>query len=156
MMTLLLIGIFVTELVKYGVWFKKIGGLSFTRCYLGGIVAVSYIVLICMGVVNENTLIILWNLIVFIIYVMVIECSEERGMVTIQALLINICLSEIGSTLIRMIRGNVWWDSDIELKRIYLINNIFITILLYIIGSIKEEKKFKYGSSSNKLHQLGM
>ena len=60
-----------------------------------------------MGVVNENTLIILWNLIVFIIYVMVIECSEERGMVTIQALLINICLSEIGSTLIRKMKQKI-------------------------------------------------
>ncbi len=155
MMTLLLIGIFATELVKYGIWFKKICGLSFTRCGRGGIVAVSYVLLIWVGIVNENTLLLLWSFIVFIIYLIIIESSEEKGTATIQALLINICLSEIISTLSRMIKGNVWWNNDIELKINYFINNILIIMLLLFVSIIRRKVKFQY-SCNNRRHQWGM
>lgn len=156
-MTLLLIGIFVTELVKYGVWFKKIGGLSFTRCYLGGIVAVSYIVLICMGVVNENTLLFFWNLAAVLMYGMIMKCSSEKRVIyVLQALLIVICLGEIINMMIRLIGGTEWWNDWVELRTNYLINNVIVIFLLLIISLVREKVKYKYVKGNEKIRQWGM
>ena len=157
MMKLLLTGIFLTELVKYGVWFKGIYGLSFSRRRWGSAVAGIYIFLIGAEVVNQNTLILLWTFTVLLIYGIMIECNiGERGVNVIQAFLINICLSEIMSTFIRVVFGIGWWQSKTELKIYYLVGNVLVIIILLIIFGLRKNIKFKYDKKKYNLWQVVM
>lgn len=153
----LLMGIFLTELVKYGVWFKGIHNFSFSRWRIGSVIAGIYFFLICTEIVNQNTLILLWNFTVLLIYGIIIECNiGERGINAIQAFLVNICLSEIISTFIRVIFGIGWWKSETELKVYYLVGNILVIVILLIISVLRKNFKFKYNKKRYRLWQIVM
>ena len=126
-MTLLLVGIFLTELVKYGIWFRGIQGLQFRRLWLGGILAGIYLVLILVGVVNEDTLLIFWSIISVIICGVVIE--DKNVLVTLlQAIFILNCIDEI--IIAFFVYCPMIWNTREEIKVYYFVSNIVAVVLL--------------------------
>lgn len=140
-MTLLLVGIFLTELVKYGIWFRGIQGLQFRRLWLGGILAGIYLVLILVGVVNEDTALLAWNFISVIVYAILIECAKnERYLFVLQALFIVTGMDEIVGGIIKLARGLPIQNAILN-KENGVQSNVVIIILFGIIAKIISKKK---------------
>lgn len=139
-MTLLLVGIFLTELVKYGIWFRGIQGLQFKRLWLGGILAGIYLVLILVGVVNGKTLLIIWSVVTVVICGFIIKCDNVLITIIQAAFIIN-CVDEILSSVIRLLPG-VSWDTQDELKNYYFIKNVIIIFIFVIVGIIIRKREY--------------
>lgn len=137
MMKLLLTGIFLTELVKYGVWFKGIYGLSFSRRRWGSIVAGIFLFLIYIGIINEKSLLILWGIVDIIIFSIVIDCNKgERGFLIGQASFILISAGEVIGEVFQLI-------DDISVFKVekidYLFGDLIVVLILFVLCGIKKK-----------------
>lgn len=140
MMTLLLIGIFVTELVKYGIWFMGIRGLPLKRWRAGGIISGICILLIGIGIINQNSPLFLWGIADIIIFSIMIECEKvERGLLIGQAFFVILSLGEILGEIIQILSD----VPEINVKRTtYLFCNVIIIFMLIILYAIKRWVRF--------------
>lgn len=155
MVRLLLIGILVTEILKYGIWFLKIKGMKLKhiseekRAYIivGCIVGV-YLLLISVGAINEKPAPIPWNIAtVIIIYGLLLESAgEEKGLSILQSYIIIACFDEIISYSMDFIvsiedYAYVFWKGQ------WFVSNIIVIILLlginFIRGKIKKSENRK-------------
>lgn len=134
-MKLLLIGIFLTELIKYGVWFKGIHGLSFSRWRLGSIVAGMCVLLTCLGIISEDVFLIFWNIVAIIVYGIMIQCHKsEKGLFILQAAFIVTSIGEVVGGIIQMVSDK----SAIKVSKFtYLLSNIIIILIFSLLSLAK-------------------
>ena len=129
----LLMGILLTELVKYGLWLRGVLEVRFTRWRLGCIVAGICFFLVGIGVVNENSLLILWNLAAIAVFSIMIECDKgERGLLIVQTVFSVTSIGEVVGGVIQMI-NNVGVTK--LSKSTYLFSNV-VTIVIFIILNV--------------------
>lgn len=138
MMTLILIGIFLTELIKYGIWFRGIQGLRFKRLGLGCALAGSYVLLILMGVVDVETLLLVYSIVAVAVCGMMLECRKGRLIYVLQVFFMTLCISEAIAIIIKLYNGRLWKDF-FELKVNYLCNNLVAIFLFYMWSIIKNK-----------------
>ena len=136
MMKLLLTGIFLTELVKYGLWLRGVLEVRFTRWRYGCIVAGICFFLIGIGVVNEDSLLILWNLAAIAVFSIMIECDKgEKILLVVKTTFIVISIGEIVGGLIQIISD----ESIIKVnKTAYFLGNLVTVLLFVVLGKIKK------------------
>lgn len=157
MMTLLLISIFLTELIKYGIWFKGIHKLPLVRWRLGGVAAGSYLLLLCGGAVTEKTVIIVWNIVSIMIFAILTDCIKNKiGIMVIKSFFIVVCLDEIVMGIFQLIAKvtvRMELSSGIQLKICYLFNNVVIILMFLIMNRIKKRFEVFGNLKLNKFHK---
>lgn len=151
-MIILLMGIFVTELIKYGVWFKYIHELNFKRLGTGSALAGLFVLSVITGVINEHTALLVWNLTVILLYTVVIECDKgERELLIIQAAFVIIGMDEIVGGVLKLIKSLPIQNAVLN-KENYIQGNVVIILLLSAAGILKEKirKRLKPPSKHSK------
>ncbi len=153
-MKLLLLGIFLTELLKYGIWFKGIHGLRFQRIGLGCGLIVSYMALILLGIVNVNTLLLVSSVVAIVAMASMLEKRRGRFVCALQVFFISLCIGEAVSLLVKVMRGGVWKDA-VELRESYIVENLVVIIILCIVVVVKK-KNVTIGEKFKRTLQWGM
>lgn len=152
-MIILLIGIFITDIFKYGIWFVGIKGFEIRHSKLAGIITGFNILLILAGIINKDTLLILWNIIDVIILGISINCNRgERSLAILQAFFIVTCTDEIIGGLIQLFSG-ISNPNSLVNKYSYLINNIIVIFILFTLSILKKKFKILKKLKLNNLHR---
>ena len=151
MTKLLLLGIFLTELLKYGIWFRGIYGFRFQRIGVGLGLAVSYMVLILLGIANVNTLLIVTSAVAMVAIVGMLEKKKGRWLCALQAFFMVICVGEAVGLLAKMIKGGIWQNIT-ELKKSHIIENLVVIVLL-CIGAVLKGKTITMGEAFKRILQ---
>lgn len=154
MIKLLLLGIFVTELLKYGIWFRGIYSLRFQRIGLGCGLMLSYMVLILLGIVNINTLLLVSSVVAIMAIASMLEKKKGRFVCALQVFFISLCAVEAVGLFLKMMRGSVW-QNIVELRESYIIENLVVIIIL-CIGVILKKKTMTIGESFKRILQWVM
>lgn len=153
-MKILLIGILVTEIIKYGIWFAGIDGLHLKRRFLGGSLACGYIGLILLGLVDEGTLIVVWNCMVIIMYGCMINCrKEERLAEILKVAFIIICAGEIVGNIMQSVL-QLSLGTYKEFKVSYMASNILIIFCLCILYIVKRKVSIHENEQTKKLYDI--
>lgn len=151
-MKLLLIGISVTEIIKYGIWFRGIDGIQLKRRFLGGSLACGYIGLILLGVVDESTLLAAWNGMVILMYGCMIDCRKgEKLREILKAAFIIICAGEAVGNIMQLILG-LGFETFREIKISYLANNFMIIACLCVLYIVKRKASLHGSERLRKLY----
>lgn len=154
MIKLLLLGIFLTELLKYGIWFNRMHGLRFQRIGLGCGLIVSYIILILLGIVTVNTLLLVSSVVAIVAIASMLEKKKGKIVCALQVFFISLCIGEAVSLLVKVMKGGVWKD-DVELRESYIVENLVVIIIL-CIGVVVKKKRGIIGETCKRALQWGM
>lgn len=145
MIQLLLIAITITELIKYGIWFLKIKEMKLkdisqskvSYVFAGGIIGI-YLLLIITGIINEDTLQFLWNIISIVVYVTILYGNKgEKVLAMLQAYIIVPCVEEVIFIFQNMF-VSVSAFEETQNKFVFLVNYIISIIILWIIAYISK------------------
>ncbi|TCL58588.1 GHKL domain-containing protein [Kineothrix alysoides] len=137
----LLLIVFITELFKYGIWFRGMYSLKIKRTWVGAAAIIGFAASILLGAVDENTLLLLWCAVSIIVYILILDCDKgEKALNIFRAGFLIICMGEIvgGVTSPFSARQDI---SRAEEKIIYLINNSIVIALISIAAVIKRKLK---------------
>lgn len=153
-MKILLIGILVTEIIKYGIWFAGMEGLRLKRKFLGRSLACGYTGLILLGMVDVATPIIAWNCVAVAVYICMLECrKEEKLLEIIKAVFTITCAGEVAGNIIQLVL-----DTGLEtfsgIKASYLANNFIIIACLCTLYIVKRKVSLRNSEQTNKLYDI--
>lgn len=150
----LLLIIFITELFKYGIWFRGMYSLKIKRSWVAAVAVISFTVLIFLGIVNENTLLLLWFIVSIIVYIFVLDCDKgEKALNIFRAGFLIICMGEIVGGMISPFSAG----QDVtraEEKVVYLINNSIVIVLISIAAVIKRKLKLPDNEKWKKIYEF--
>lgn len=153
-MKILLIGILVTEIIKYGIWFAGIDGLHLKRRFLGGSLACGYIGLILLGLVDEGTPIIAWNGVAVAAYVCMLECRREEKLLEIlKAVFIIICAGEVAGNIMQLVL-KLGLETFRGIKTSYLANNFIIIACLCTLYIVKRKVSLHGSEQANRFYDI--
>ncbi len=150
----LLLIIFITELFKYGIWFRRMYSLKIKLSWVGAATVIGFSMLILLGVVNENTLLLLWFIVSMIVYIFALDCAkEEKALNIFRAGFLIICMGEIVGGMISPFSAG----QDVtraEEKVVYLINNSIVIVLISIAAVIKKKVKLPNNEKWKKIYKF--
>lgn len=153
---LLLAGIYITELLKYAVWFMGIKKTKISRPVIGAVVSGAFFVLILVGVINTQTLLMVWVFFAILTYAVSMDGKgNEKVMYLLQAFFVVSSTGEIISNVIQIMLKTEWNTGPVG-KWFYLISNLAVTFLFSGLIMIKRKTKVMAGERGRKLHQWGM
>ncbi len=150
----LLLIIFITELLKYGIWFCGVYSLKIKRLWIGAAAVTGFAVFTLLGVVDENTLLLWWSTLSIIVYIFVLDCDKgEKALNIFRAGFLIICMGEIVGGIISPFSAgqNIPFAEE---KIIYLINNSIVIVLISIAAVIKKKVKLPDNEKWKKIYKF--
>lgn len=160
MIELQLISIFITELLKYAIWFGKVKGMQLKQINrakgaytVAGCIIIVLLFFIVFGVIDSESLLVIWCISAIMLFGIVLEGrSGEKGLQILQAYLLVNCIDEISDNFLKLIWGAAWYDNNSS-NATYLLNNIIVLALLLTIVIARKKMKRTGGYRKSKPFQ---
>lgn len=139
------IGIWITVVLIYGIWFFAIKPLKMVHIWLGGITAGIILLLLVTGILPHNILVIILHALGIAIYAIMIECDKkEKGIIILQAFVVVICMDELIGSCMKLLKLN----SENDRFNCLIENNLII--LLFLLAVYLKKKWKTNGNIRNK------
>ncbi|NLL76717.1 MAG: GHKL domain-containing protein [Clostridiales bacterium] len=150
----ILLAIYITELVKYGIWFYGICSLRVKRPWVTAVTVIGFALLVRSGCIDENTLLALWSFTSIIVYIFVVDCAKnEKALNIFKAAFMIICIGEIVGGIISpfSVEQSISFKNE---KIIYLINNIIVVTILCFVNVIKRKVKLPNNEKWKRIYKF--
>lgn len=146
------IGIWITVVLIYGIWFLAIKALKMVRIWLGGITAGIILLLLVTGILPHNILVIILHALGIAVYAIIIECDKkEKGIIILQALVVVVCMDELIGSCMKLLMINSGND-----RIDCLIENGLIIFLFLLSAFIKKKWKINGNIRKKKIYRWPM